>query len=141
MYLACSSEGPSFFATDLPSPGGLNDGDLDNDLEGVDSRDLLHVTSRSGSSIGGNAVEGMDVPLSSSALPFSPDEEDVENQLMHIDDQLIRLDGSIDNIEQVRHLSPLNFISGELQAREKLNAKQLNFCFYFSSFGHEMGLQ
>jgi len=85
---------------DLPSPGGLNDGDLDNDLEGVDSRDLLHVTSRSGSSIGGNAVEGMDVPLSSSALPFSPDEEDVENQLMHIDDQLIRLDGSIDNIEQ-----------------------------------------
>ena len=63
-------------------------------------------------------MEGMDVPLSSSALPFSPDEEDVENQLMHIDDQLIRLDGSIDNIEQVRHLSPLNFISGELQARE-----------------------
>ena len=52
-------------------------------------------------------MEGMDVPLSSSALPFSPDEEDVENQLMHIDDQLIRLDGSIDNIEQVRHISTL----------------------------------
>ena len=59
-------------------------------------------------------MEGMDVPLSSSALPFSPDEEDVENQLMHIDDQLIRLDGSIDNIEQVRQLSPLIFISRHL---------------------------
>ena len=115
MYLACY-----LFFADLPSPGGLNDGDLDNDLEGVDSRDLLHVTGGSGSSIGGDAVEGMDVPLSSSALPFSPDEEDVENQLMHIDDQLIRLDGSIDNIEQVRQLSPLNFIPGELH----LNAKQ-----------------
>ena len=138
--MACFSEGPSFFAADLPSPGGLNDGDLDNDLEGVDSRDLLHVTSRSGSSIGGDAVEGMDVPLSSSALPFSPDEEDVENQLMHIDDQLIRLDGSIDNIEQVRHLSPLNFISGELQAREKLKGQTTQFLL-FSSFGHEMGLQ
>ena len=75
-------------------------------------------------------MEGMDVPLSSSALPFSPDEEDVENQLMHIDDQLIRLDGSIDNIEQVRQLSTLNFISGELQSPERLKCKTTQFLLF-----------
>lgn len=31
-------------------------------------------------------------------IDFAPDEEDVENQLMHIDDQLIRLDGNIEDI-------------------------------------------
>ena len=65
-------------------------------------------------------MEGMDVPLSSSALPFSPDEEDVENQLMHIDDQLIRLDGPIDNIEQVRQLSSFQ---GSCKPVRNLNAK------------------
>ena len=81
---------------DLPSP--LNpDGGLEND---DDLADLINSGDLLGNG-GSEAIEGRDVTLASSALPFSPDEEDVENQLMHIDDQLIRLDGSIDNIEQV----------------------------------------
>lgn len=31
---------------------------------------------------------------------YSPDEEDVENQLMHIDDRLIRIDENIDGLDQ-----------------------------------------
>ena len=36
--------------------------------------------------------------LKTDDLEFSPDQEDVENQLMHIDDQLIRLDENIEDI-------------------------------------------
>ena len=85
----------------IETVGGRNN----NGFEDDDLTDLIN----SGDLLGGGngqseeaAIEGRDVTLASSALPFSPDEEDVENQLMHIDDQLIRLDGSIDNIEQVR---------------------------------------
>ena len=80
---------------DLPSPLGP-EGDLD---------DLISTDDLVGQPQEAAAVEGRDVTLASSALPFSPDEEDVENQLMHIDDQLIRLDGSIDNIEQVSFIN------------------------------------
>ena len=46
-------------------------------------------------------------------IDFAPDEEDVENQLMHIDDQLIRLDGNIEDItdhldEQLLNTATIN---------------------------------
>merc|ERR1712213_254352 len=48
-------------------------------------------------------------------IEFSPDEEDVENQLMHIDDQLIRLDGNIEDItdhldEQLLNTATINAV-------------------------------
>jgi len=48
-------------------------------------------------------------------IDFAPDEEDVENQLMHIDDQLIRLDGNIEDItdhldEQLLNTATINAV-------------------------------
>ena len=44
-------------------------------------------------------------------IEFSPDEEDVENQLMHIDDQLIRLDENIEDISDHLDVQLLNTAS------------------------------
>ena len=61
-------------------------------------------------------------------IEFAPDEEDVENQLMHIDDQLIRLDENLEDItghldEQL--LNTATVATGD----ELLTQEQQNFLF------------
>lgn len=48
--------------------------------------------------LGLEEVSSADDQIPRETIDFAPDEEDVENQLMHIDDQLIRLDGNIEDI-------------------------------------------
>ena len=61
-------------------------------------------------------------------VDFAPDEEDVENQLMHIDDQLIRLDENIEDINghlDVQFLNTATVATGD----ELLTEEQQNLLF------------
>merc|ERR1719507_89766 len=60
-------------------------------------------------------------------IEFSPDEEDVENQLMHIDDQLIRLDENIEDITDHLDEQLLNTATVENDALLSVEEENLLF--------------
>jgi len=60
-------------------------------------------------------------------IEFSPDEEDVENQLMHIDDQLIRLDENIEDITD--HLDEQLLNTATVENDALLSAEEENLLF------------
>lgn len=62
-------------------------------------------------------------------IDFAPDEEDVENQLMHIDDQLIRLDENIEDISGHLDEQLLNTVASSTSGEELLTQEQQNFLF------------
>ena len=60
-------------------------------------------------------------------MEFAPDEEDVENQLMHIDDQLIRLDENIEDITD--HLDEQLLNTATVENDALLSAEEENLLF------------
>jgi len=60
-------------------------------------------------------------------IEFAPDEEDVENQLMHIDDQLIRLDENIEDITD--HLDEQLLNTATVENDALLSAEEENLLF------------
>ena len=76
-----------------------------------------------------NESFGEDIPtIKQEDVDFAPDEEDVENQLMHIDDQLIRLDENIEDINghlDVQFLNTATVATGD----ELLTEEQQNLLF------------
>lgn len=85
---------------------------IEDDTRGHENRSQLEIASYNGiyetedssnifrdlDDIIGTATVVDSPDLKTDDLEFSPDQEDVENQLMHIDDQLIRLDENIEDI-------------------------------------------
>merc|ERR1711963_1169711 len=67
------------------------------------------------------------IEIKQEEIDYAPDEEDVENQLMHIDDQLIRLDENIEDITDHLDEQLLNTVTVENDAL--LSAEEENLLF------------
>ena len=70
------------------------------------------------------------IEIKQEEIDYAPDEEDVENQLMHIDDQLIRLDENIEDISGHLDEQLLNTVAtSSTTSDELLTQEQQNFLF------------
>ena len=121
-YVFLYQDGLLYFTASLPDNFDALFGDVDDSSNIFrDLDDIIGAPNAAG------AVTDAQPETDLDNIEFSPDEEDVENQLMHIDDQLIRLDENLEDITDHLDEQLLNTATVENDALLSVEEENLLF--------------